>query len=130
MHVRLQGRSVLPNASPDHHTRIYLNNIIIDDKKWDSQIVYDHEVTIPHSYLNEGTNIIRVEVVNDIGAPIDQVLVNWIEIDYFDTFKAENDRLIFGAPTVGAFQFDITGFGRNDIDIFDIIYPVFMIILQ
>lgn len=120
--VRLKGRTDV-QTNPDHHTKIYLNGVEIDDQSWDGQIIFDHEVSVPHSYLNEGTNTIRVEAVGDTGATVDQIFVNWIEIDYFDTYVAEKDELHFGVPTAGTFQFKVSGFSRNDVNIFDITDP-------
>jgi hypothetical protein len=110
--VRLKGYS-----TPSHRTKIHLNGHEIDDQTWSGQIIYDHEVTVPHSYLNEGSNTVRVEAVN-IG--LNQVYVNWIEIDYWDTYVAENDELLFNAPQADTFQFEITGFSSNNVDVFDV----------
>jgi len=121
--VRLKGRTDIESANPDHHTIIYLNNNKIDDQQWDGQIIYDHEVSISHSYLSEGTNIVKVEAVGDTGATVDQVFVNWIEIDYYHTYMAENDELLFSAPEAGAFQFEINGFSSNDVEVFNITDP-------
>lgn len=117
--VRLKGRTDI-QTNPDHHTKIYLNNFEVDDQSWDGMTVFDHEVTVPHSYLNEGANTIRVEAVGDTGAAVDQVFVNWLEIDCFDTYVAEKDNLLFGAPANGTFQFEVSGFIKNDVDVFDI----------
>ena len=51
---------------------------------------------------------------------MDQVFVNWIEIDYYHTYVAENDELLFSAPGAGAFQFEINGFSSNDVEVFNI----------
>ncbi|CAG1770816.1 partial Gingipain R2, partial [uncultured bacterium] len=119
VHVRLKGRTDV-QTNPDHHTKIYLNSIEIDDQSWDGQSIYDHEITVLHSYLNEGTNTVRVEAVGDTGAAVDQVFVDWIDIDYFDTYVAENDELLFGVPADGTFQFEVAGFGSNDVEVFDV----------
>lgn len=121
--VRLMGRTNDRETSPNHHTKIYLNNVGIDDQQWDGQIVYDHEVSIPHAYLHNGTNTVKVEAVGDTGASTDQVFVNWTEVDYFDTYTAEDDRLLFGAPEAGTFQFEVRGFHDNNLEVFDVTDP-------
>jgi len=120
--VRLKGCTDT-SINPDHHTRIYLNGIKIDDQLWDGFSIYDHQASVSHSYLNEGSNTIRVEAVGDTGAPVDQLFVNWIEIDYWDTYVAENDELFFGAPAAGTFQYEVTGFSSNDVQVFDVTDP-------
>jgi hypothetical protein len=120
--VRLKGYTTVDSVYPDHHTRIYLNGVQIDDQQWDGQIIYDHQVTANHSDLYEGSNTITVESV-DTAAVVDQLFVNWIELDYWDTYVAENDELLFGAPSAGTFQFEVTGFSSDDVDVFDVTDP-------
>lgn len=115
--VRLQGFTGL-----DHRTKIYLNGHQIDDQTWSGQVVFDHEVEVDHAFLMDGTNTIRAEA-SDIGAVVDQSFVNWIEIDYWDTYAAEKDELIFGVPAGGTFQFDVAGFSDSDVQVFDVTNP-------
>lgn len=118
--VRLKGRTDV-STDPDHHTRIYLNGVKIDDQLWDGQIIYDHEVmTVPHSLLRDGDNNIMIETVGDTGASVDQLYVNWIEIGYRDTYVAEDDALLFHTPEVGTFQFEVAGFSDNTVQVFDV----------
>ncbi|MBI2471529.1 MAG: hypothetical protein HYV59_09850 [Planctomycetes bacterium] len=118
--VRLMGYTNDKSVSPNHHTKIYLNGTEIDNRQWDGQIIYDHEVSISHSYLNNGTNTVKIETVGDTGASTDQVFVNWIEVDYFDTYTAEDDSLSFGVPESGDFHFRVTGFSSSDVEVFDV----------
>ena len=121
--VRLKGRTDDESTSQDHHTRLYLNNSEIDDQQWDGQNIYDHEVSVLRSSLNEGTNTVKVEGVGDTGATVDQFFINWIEIDYYHTYIAENNKLLFKAPTAGTFQFEISGFSSNDVEVFNVTDP-------
>ena len=121
--VGLKGRTAIPTINPDHHTRIYLNGTQIDDQEWDGQIMYDHEATGSHDLLDEGNNTITIEGVGDTGALVDQFHLNWIEVDYWDTYVAENDALSFGAPTTGTFQFKVTHFSSSDVQVFDVTDP-------
>ncbi|OOP54933.1 MAG: hypothetical protein AYP45_17660, partial [Candidatus Brocadia carolinensis] len=120
--VRLKGRTDV-SKNPDHHTKIYLNTTEIDNQLWNGMNIFDHEVSVSHSLLNEGANTVRVESVGDTGAPVDQVFVNWIEISCFGTYVAEDNELRFGAPNDGTFQFEVADFGSNDIEVFDVTDP-------
>jgi hypothetical protein len=120
--VRLKGRTDT-DTNPDHHSRIYLNGVEIDDRPWDGQITYDHQTAVSHAWLNEGSNTVTVEAVGDTGAPVDRLFVNWIEIDYWDTYVAENDELFFGAPAADTFQFEVSGFSRDDMQAYDVTDP-------
>jgi hypothetical protein len=123
--VRLKGYTDV-STNPDHHTRIYLNSFgaAIDDQWWDGQIVFDHEKTVSHSFLKNGGNTLRIEGVDDTGASVDQFFVDWIEIDYWDKYVAEDDELLFGAPSAGiAYKFAVTNFSSNQVQLFDVTDP-------
>jgi hypothetical protein len=120
--VRLKGHTDAATY-PDHHTRIYLNGVEVDDQFWDGFDVYEHQVALPHTNLNEGNNPLRVQGAGDTGAAVDQFFVNWIEIDYWDTYVAENDALLFGAPESGTYQFEISDFGGDEVEAFDVSDP-------
>jgi len=120
--VRLKGRTDA-DTYPDHHTRIYLNGVEIDDQRWDGFQAYEHQVAVPHSYLREGGNVLQVQGVGDTGAAVDQFFLNWIEVAYWDTYVAEEDTLLLGAPSQGTFQFEVTGFGGNEVEVFDVTDP-------
>jgi hypothetical protein len=118
--VRLEGYT-----APNHHTKIYLNDLTagneIDDQTWSGQITYDHEVTtVPHSDLQNGSNTVRVEAAD---TALNQFFVNWIELEYWDTYVAENDELLFGPPEGGTFQFEVTGFSSGNVDVYDVTNP-------
>lgn len=120
--VRLQGRSDVA-ASPDHRTRLYLNGTLIDDQSWDGSARFDHDVTVPHTLLRAGRNTLTVESLALPGVFPNQLWVNWIAIDYRAGYVAADDRLRFGVPEAGEFQFEITDFSRADVAVFDISDP-------
>jgi hypothetical protein len=119
MRVGLYGRSS-DAASPDHHTKIYLNNNLIGESYWDGQVQYIHDITFLNSYLTEGTNVLKVETVGDTGAVSDIIHMDWFEVDYPSLFAAENNELIFEYDLPGTFKFHLTNFTHPEVDIFDI----------
>ena len=132
MRVRMKGRTTDPALNPDHHTRIHLNGLDLEPggQWWDGQIIFDHTLLTPQANLAAGENIIGLELVGDTGAAVDQVYLNWIELDYWDRYVAEADELRFGAPASGTFQFEVTGFSRDDIAVFDVTDPANVVRLQ
>lgn len=118
--VRLKGFTNDKSVSPNHRTKIYVNGTEIDDKKWSGQSIYFHKVAINHGLLKEGDNIIRIETPGGTGASVDQIYVNWIEIDHFATYRAKDNQLKFAAPDSGNYQYAVTGFTADTIHIFDI----------
>ncbi len=120
--VRLKGYTGL-----GHVTRIYLNGSQIDEQSWSGQNIFTHEVSA--NYLQNGLNTVRVEARDSGDALPHQVFVNWIEIDYQDTYVAENDELLFGAPSAGPHKFSVTGFSSSDIRVFDVTNPASVAVL-
>ena len=117
--IRVQLRGY---TSLKHHSRIYLNGTQIDDQAWEGQIVFTHAVEINHALLQQGENVIRVESI-DTGATVDQYFVNWIEMEYWDTYTADDDQLRFQAPAAGTFNFQVAGFSSPSLMVFDITNP-------
>ena len=115
--VRLKGYTSL-----GHRTKIQLNGQVIDDRTWQGQVQFDHEASVPHSLLRDGDNVIRVDTV-DAGASVDQILVNWIEIEYRNRYVAEGDQLSFGAPAEGLQRFETSGFASSAIGVLDVTDP-------
>jgi hypothetical protein len=115
--VRLQGYTGL-----GHRTRIYLNDQVVDEQSWQGQVQFEHNVTVSHSLLRSGKNIVRVEAVES-GAVVDQLLLNWIEIDYWNRYEARDDQLLFGAPVTGPQEFAVAGFTHGELTVLDVSDP-------
>lgn len=126
--VGLKGRTALPALDPDHHTRVYLNGTLIDDRSWDGQLNYEHVAVVSHALLHDGANTITVESVGDTGAVVDQIYVNWIALDYWAPYVAAGDALLFGAPSSGTFQFQVANFSA-DARLFDVTNPAAVTLL-
>jgi hypothetical protein len=117
--VHLKGYTNDAYQLGDHDTRIYVNGHLVGDQTWDGFNVFDQAATFPQAYLVEAANAIRVEAV-DTGAAVDQLFVNWIELDYQDTYTAEGDQLDFGAPAPGTYRFQVAGFSSDQVQVFDL----------
>jgi len=122
--VYLKGFTDDVTVENDHNAMIYLNGVALDNgQMWDGQAIHIYTATVAHSQLQEGDNIIRVEA-QQAEATLSQFFVNWIELDYWDTFVAENNQLWFKSPTMAPTQFEITNFEHATIKLFDITDPV------
>jgi len=127
--VGLRGKTDDYGTDPDHHTRVTLNGVEISDALWDGQIEYQHQATVPGqtefgaSVLAEGINTLTVESVGDTGGGVDSVYLNWFEVDYWDTFVAEDDHLEFWQEGSGTYQFVVTDFSDNGVSVFAITDP-------
>lgn len=114
LRVRLKGYTGLA-----HRTRLYLNNTWVDEKAWQGQTQVDQQATVDQALLKEGDNVVRVEAV-DSQAVVDQLLVNWIELEYWARYVADNNRIWFHGPAAGSYQFELTNFTDTAITLFDI----------
>lgn len=112
------------SATPQHHTRVFLNGHLIDDATWQPQAEYFFEVQAPQSYLLEGDNTISVQLPMDGGITQELVLFNWFEIDYADSYIAAGDQLFFSGDAAGEWEFRLDGFSMDSISIFDISDPL------
>ena len=59
---------------PDHHTKIYLNGIEVEDAKWDGLVWRVAEIQFPQSFLRQGDNPVSVVSENDTGVGFDLVM--------------------------------------------------------
>ena len=106
--------------NPDHHTRLYVNNNLVEDVWWDGIGWRLSEVTFPSSYLIAGQNVIKVECPNDTSVGYDLVYIDWFEIEYRRTFTAENNLLSFGGDQAGTWEYQVTGFTTAGVEAYDI----------
>ncbi len=108
-------------ANPDHHLEFYVNGTKVGDAYWDGMDEFTGEFTFPQSLLITGTNTITYYAPLDIpGVDEERGLTNWIEVDYYDIYEAENDRLWFYLDSPGTWQPTLTNFSSPDIFLFDL----------
>ncbi len=122
--VSLHGRSNTP-----HLCTIWLNDKIeFGEARWIGETEHQSSQEISQSFLNQGQNAIRITNPDNPESPIDIILLNWIQIDYWRDFIAAADVLPFGiTPFVdetGAvnpnFKVELKNFTTPDIEIYGI----------
>ena len=110
----LKGYSAFPN----HHTIVSLNTNIIDDHVFSTGSDYLFSADIQQADLLEGSNTLRVACPLDGIRTNDSVLINWIEVDYYKTYFAEDDRLFFEGDLPGPWEFQVDGYSSNALEAF------------
>ena len=122
--VSLHGRSNTP-----HLCTIWLNDKIeFGEARWIGETEHQSSQEISQSFLNEGQNAIRITNPGNPESPIDIILLNWIQIDYWRDFIAEANVLPFGITPffdeTGAvnpnFEVELKNFSTPDIEIYGI----------
>jgi len=79
--VWLQGASDLPEA-PDHHLRLLVNDILVNEPIWNGKEARKVEVDLPPGVLREGDNVLEIENVGDTGAAHSMVMLDRFEVHY------------------------------------------------
>ena len=114
--------TILGYTDGQHHLVLYINDVqVFDDAtSWADYNIFTATAVFSQSLLQNGANVVKVEIQNDDDRGYDEAYLNWIEIDYFDGFVAENDALEFGGLITGTQRFQIEGFQANDVRAYEV----------
>lgn len=127
------GYSNSPSVNPDHHEILYLNdtNMIqpIADLSWDGLIKYIFDVQVTQNKLLKGQNSIQIKYTLQPDIYSENILFNWLEIQYDRLFIAENNQLEFSGDIFGTWQYNISGFTSQKPWLMDVTYPLNPILL-
>ncbi len=107
-------------VNPDHHVRLYVNNHLVKDATWDGVALAPGSADFPQAWLQNGANIIKVELPNDTGVNLDAVAVNWFEISYRRELTAVADYLRLRGGSGGSHTYQVGGLSRSDVRVFDV----------
>ena len=123
--VNLRGTSASPAVDPDHQTEVSLFNdadqlLGTDTGFFDDRTLFMHDF----GWTSSGTPAsdpvkIRIEAVDVGGGARNDVILDYIEIDYAKSFMAINDRFEFTWPD-GDAEFLIDGFSSGSIEIWEL----------
>ena len=116
--ARYFGYTSYDAITPDHHTRVYLNGLLLGDFTWDGQISYTLQTDIPQSTFNEGTNIITTEEVGDLGISLDVIYVDNFNLTYYHNYESSADWLTFTASRKADYR--INGFSGDNLALYDV----------
>ena len=120
MKIILRGETALA-----HHTKVYVNGTAVADFTWSGQVELTQDIAdISPALFTNGDNTIKVEELLDTGTSVDRMYVNWFELNYVDTYVAENDVLKFQAEGSGGTGIQVTNFSTATIWAFDVTDPV------
>ncbi len=119
--VRLAFRG---RSTSSHHAIIRWNNTLIGEAYWSDTAAHVREMNISPEILNDGENLVSIELPGDTGAIIDVIYLNWLEITYPRRSEAVQDRLMFTAQGNNSrLEMEIGNLRQSDILIYDISDP-------
>ncbi|MBN1675911.1 MAG: Ig-like domain-containing protein [Kiritimatiellae bacterium] len=114
--VRIAFRGI--NYKVWHHVQVTVNGAALPDGYWYGDGEYVYTATLNQDNLADGVNAVRVTLPGDMGAPIEHVLINWLEVGYVRDLRAEAETVAFDAFAEGGFRFEAGGFTNSDIGVF------------
>jgi len=123
LRVVMKSRYDDPVVSPDHHVRIFLNNVLLRDLWWDGEQPITAEATFSQA-MTALTDTVRLQVPGDTGAAFDGVYLDWLDISYQHTYQVEDDRLHFGSPGAGTWLYTVDGFRQPGANVYDVTDPL------
>lgn len=110
-------------TNPDHRTQIVLNGSDLGTFDWNGKVRIVFEVSVPAGTLTHGTNTLTVSAINPSTTTLDDIYVNYWEVDYRRAFTAWEGRLDFTAEAGGVQEFLSTGWATGAVSIWDISDP-------
>ena len=81
LRVWLHGASDFPE-DPDHHVRLYINGILLNETWWDGETPHFVEAELGPGLLLEGENTLEIEEVGDTEAQYSMVMLDRFEVSY------------------------------------------------
>lgn len=110
--------------APDHHMQVSINGVVVGDGYFDGREWQVFEFSVVQGILQPGTNSVVVSSIPITGVSSDWFFIDWVTIDYPNTFKTENDQLAFKFTDTGTWKFEVTGFSSDQVEVYDVSDPL------
>lgn len=127
LEIELMGITQDAGFNPDHHVQVWQNNgnppQLLFDETFDGFTRYRVQGDFSLDKFVEGDNILRTDIVNDLGVPVDVVLLDWINVKYPRKLTALEGSLVLQVPS-GNHRLLIENFRSPEITLFDITDPM------
>ena len=119
LRLRLHGTTKDP-AEPDHHVRLSLNGEPLAETYFDDEEELLWSLVLPTARLREGLNRLRLHLVPDTPAQVNQIYLDWIELTYPRVRAAEQAELRFSdpAPSGQLTRYDLWNFPDRRVRLF------------
>ena len=116
LRVNLRGRT-----TASHHTQILLNGTLVGDDSWSGAVEHLHEEILASGLLAQGANTVTVRLPGDAG--VEDVYLDWIELDYTRRLILPEAPLIFTLPGEEALTVEIAGFPSSHVLLYEVTDP-------
>jgi len=115
---------------PDHHVVASLNGTQVGEVWWDGITWQMWELGIAQSLLVAGSNTLTLTCPNDTGVGVDVVYIDWVELDFANTFLAESGELAFSYNEAETWKFQVDGFGTDQVAVYDVSDPAAVVWIE
>jgi uncharacterized membrane protein len=109
------------NSSPDHHSQVTLNSVMVDDTYWDGRQRYIFSQPFPQTSLIEGVNTLGITLQADAAVFAPLMYFDHYEITYAREFEALSNALIFSYNQAGTWKYQVSGFTGGTVEVYDIL---------
>lgn len=115
-------------SSPDHHIKVYINDTLysqpIYERTWDGKSRLVYETTFDQSKLVDGVNQLDVVFYKVPTISVDDLFVNWFEIEFNRQFVADSNRVNFTTDQNGVNAYKIGGFTSDRVWLLRVTNPL------
>jgi len=121
LRAHIRGTTV-DRVTPSHHLRFAINSNTIGEIRFDDTDDIIFRAAFASAWLREDNNIFQITSINDTGAELDQVYIDWIEIGYWRQYVASDNMLAFREPentNQTWAQYKIDNLDSNTVALFD-----------
>lgn len=117
LRVRIVGTTRDP-ASPDHHVRFEVNDQVVGDVYFDEEQAVIWQGTFSASLLRPQGNALKVMLLSDTGAEVNQIYLDWVEVVFPRSHVAQESHLRF-EPGAEETDFFLSNFGDESVVVLD-----------
>ena len=109
----------------NHHAVVRINSSLINDHYWSDQAekIFMNESSLTNDLLSHNTNYLYVSLPGIPNIANEQVLLEYLDLEYWREYKTDEDFIKFNRPQnrpFGLFQFELENFSSNDVSVYKI----------
>ncbi|HQP09466.1 MAG TPA: C25 family cysteine peptidase, partial [Anaerolineaceae bacterium] len=122
LRIALLGLTQVSTINPDHKVYVYLNGTQVAAPTWDGQTWNTIDIPIENaqSVLLPGNNTVLIAGTTETGVAADVIYVDWIELDFLNTYQASQNTVAFSYDLAGTWKYQVAGFTSSQVHVYDI----------
>jgi hypothetical protein len=121
--VGLRGEVSERKVPLNNHVLVSVNGRTVGDLLWSGTDYLSRRLPLAADVLSDGTNTVRLTLVNDRGAQTPVALVDSVSLHYARRWQADNGRLAATVPNPAEGVYSVTGLQPASAAVYDITSP-------